>query len=172
MSQEICQSCRSPKANFKCGVCEGTLCKRCSQFLSEDTFSFLDQIPEVLKHTYYCHPCYDDQVAPALETYNETMERARGLYCFFTTQKKSVPMLRKSKEKVQVKACPDRDETILRLAFFAAQQGFNAITEVALTCEKVRNLAYQNSLWHGIAIPTEVDVEKLERMVGGRKVFE
>ena len=48
-----------------------------------------------------------------------------------------------------VKDCPDRDETIMRLAFFAAQRSSNAVIQVEVTAEKVRNGAYQTSKWSG-----------------------
>src|SRR5687768_17088878 len=102
MQGTVCLSCRRPKAVLECEICTADLCKDCAQFLEAGTFSFLKNIPEELKHTHYCMSCYNEQVEPALETYNETMERARGVYFFFTTHKRPVQCLKKAKESIHV----------------------------------------------------------------------
>jgi hypothetical protein len=136
---------------------------RSKQFLEASTFSFLKTIPENLKHTNYCPNCYDTEVAPALAQYNATLEQAETVYIFFKTQKKAPPVLKRAKEAVRVDDCSDRDETILRLAFFAAQDGYNALVEVDVTSVKVRNRAYQTSRWNGIGTPAQVDADRVER---------
>ena len=163
MQETICYSCRRPKANLSCNVCEEPICKACAQFLEVTRFSFLKAIPEELSHTHYCPNCYDAHVAPALESYNEIMERARKVYFFFTTQKRQIPVFRKSREVLKVDGCEDRNETILRLGFFAAEQGHNAIIEAEVTCKTIRNSGYQKSEWKGTGIAATVDAEKLER---------
>lgn len=161
--EQVCVACRRPKASLNCGSCQESVCKNCAQFLDESTFSFLKEIPKELSHTYYCPMCHDSTVAPALDAYREVMDRAQQAYVFFITQRKPIPLLKKSKEKVSVKACEDRDETILRLAFFAAQEGYNAVTQVVVESEKIRNAGYEKSVWRGEGIPALVDAEKLER---------
>ena len=161
--KSICISCRRPKASLSCEICFEPVCKSCERFLEASTFSFFETLPEELSHTHYCSLCYDSHVAPAFDSYSEIMERARGLYFFFDTQRKMIPVLKTSKENVRVESCNDRDETILRLGFLAAQQGYNAVTEAKVVCEKVRNAGYQKSKWQGVGIPAQVDAEKLER---------
>ncbi len=163
MLQEVCISCRRPKATLSCEICQDFVCKECVQFLEASTFSFLRNLPEELSHTYYCSPCYDAEVDPQLQSYNEVMERARSLYFFFNTQRRPVPVLKKSKETARVDNCEDRDETILRLAFIAAENGFNAIVEAEITSKKVRDEGYEKSSWSGIGTPAQVDVTRLER---------
>ena len=123
----------------------------------------MEKIAENLSHTLYCSVCYDREVLPALEEYNETLERAKSVFVFFTTQRKEIPLIRRSKIKVQVTGRPDRDETIFRLGFLAAKEGYNAITEVNVFAEKVRNAGYQTSTWQGSGIPAQVDAEKMDR---------
>ncbi|MGZ3698619.1 MAG: hypothetical protein ACXWP5_10815 [Bdellovibrionota bacterium] len=161
--ENVCISCRRPKATIACDLCHEPLCKNCEHFLDATTFSFLATVPENLTHTHYCPVCFNAQVEPALESYNEVMERAKKVYFYFKTQKRPPPILKKSKERVEVKDCDDRDETILRLAFFAAEQGFNGIIEAEVISEKVRNKSYQTSVWRGVGIPASVDGEKIER---------
>ena len=64
---------------------------------------------------------------------------------------------------VDLAECPDRDETILRLAFQAAKGGFNALVQGDVTSRKVRNHGYQKSVWSGTAFAADVDEEKLNR---------
>lgn len=163
MSENLCYACRRPKAAHTCEVCLEKFCKNCSQFLEASTFSFKKDLSAHLKHTHYCQACYEQEVEPALQEYHELMDQARGVYIFFTTQRKQIPLIKKSKEKVTVEGCEDRDETILRLAFQAAEQGYNAIIETEVVAQKVRNEGYQKSVWRGVGIPAEINAERMDR---------
>ena len=162
MQNAECISCRKPKATFECDVCHENVCKNCSQLLDKSTFSFMEEVPEVLTHHRYCSSCYDQDVAPALDVHLEILERAKNVFVFFTTQRKEIPLIRRSKITYFVKDRQDRDDTILRLGYFAARENFNAITEVTVSSQKVRNQAYQTSIWQGSGIPALVDEVKLE----------
>lgn len=116
-----------------------------------------------LKHSYYCASCHADQVEPELESYREILARAKEVFFFFETRKNPIQVMRKSSEAVQVTDCVDRDETILRLGFMAASQGFNAIVDAVVTDEKVRNHGYQKTRWRGRGWPATVDAARLER---------
>ncbi len=163
-SNTCCASCLQSKPSLKsklqCGVCECLLCKDCVQFLEEDHFSFLKEPAEELKHKTYCRNCYDEKVMPAHEAYLELMERAKQVYVFF--KKHNIPLIRKSKHWVSVQDCPDREEALLRLAFFAAEQSFNALVEANLISEKRFVNGYQSLIWHGKAYPAEIRVAGLE----------
>lgn len=162
MSDAICISCRKPKATLECGLCTESVCKKCSQHLNSETFSFLPSIPEELSHSLYCGNCFDETVAPAIDEYEETMERAKGAFVFFKTQRKEIPLIKKEREVFYVDECPDRDETILRLAFFAAQKDCNAIIEVEVVSQKIRDGAYQTSKWRGEGVAAKVDGAKID----------
>lgn len=164
MSNEVCISCRKPKAALNCEICGEPVCKSCEMFLDASTFSFLKTIPEELSHSHYCAPCYDSKIMPEIEKYSEIMERAKSVYFFFTTQKMNLlPLLDRAKEGISVKNCADRDETILRLAFLAAQQNYNAIIMAEVKSAKVRDEGYQKSVWSGVGVPANVDAERIER---------
>ena len=156
-----CASCGKSKTGYTCALCEDPLCKNCTQFLAEDAFSFLKEIPAALTHSQYCGACYDAEVLPTFEEYQDTMAQAKQVFVFFKTRKKDVPLLRKAKETEYVKKCPDRDETILRLAFFAVQAGYNALVDVEVNAAKIRNEAYQTSVWSGSGVPAEVNESRL-----------
>lgn len=164
----VCSACRKPKATTNCEICETPLCKGCVQFVEPATFSFLNEIPEVLSHSRYCLGCFDQKVSPELAAYDDLMKKARNLYVFFITQKRQPPILKRSKETIKELDRTDRDETVLRLAFTAAKLGFNAIIETDIIAVKTRSGAYQKTLWQGSALPVQVDVEKLERVTRDR----
>lgn len=161
LPEPVCYSCRQSNASLKkgyqCGLCQNLLCKKCIFPLNKSFFSFLKEVPEELTHTAYCNTCYHQKVAPAMETYLETMQRAEGLYVFEKASR-HVPLIMRSKHKISVENCADRKETILRLAFLAAEQAFNAITGVEVVCEKVRISGYQTSKWSATGYASKIDV--------------
>jgi hypothetical protein len=100
-------------------------------------------------------------VAPELSLYEETLEQAKRVFVFFKTQRKSIPLIKKEKNPEWIEESPDRDETILKLAYISASRGFNAIMDVETTSKKVRNEAYQTSVWSGSGIPAQVDAARV-----------
>jgi hypothetical protein len=163
MSAQECINCRKPTATLTCEACDEPVCKKCLEILDAETFTFLAKKPEHLTHTNYCSGCYDQLVAPELDSYNEILERAKQAFIFFKTQRKEIPLIKKSRETYRVLECPDRDETILRLAFFAARDGYNAVIDCEAVSEKVRHHAYQTSKWKGSGIGATVDGAKIDR---------
>lgn len=163
MEKVICSVCQKPKATLDCGLCQCSICKYCAQILEEDAFSFSAQIPQDLSHQVYCGPCFDGQIASEIEKYNQIMEKAKDIQVFFTTQGKETRLIKRTEDPIQVLHCKDRDETILRLAFLAAQAGFNGIIDVNIVSEKIKNGHYQTSQWSGTAVPAHVKPEKLVR---------
>ena len=166
-----CISCRATKTTNHCQLCEGLICKKCIHPLQETAFSFFKKIPIELTHQTYCRFCYDEKVAPALESYEEIMERAKKVYIFFVTQKKAIPLLKKSKETLRVDHCIDRDETILRLAFFAAEQSYNAVIQTDVNSKKVREGKYQTATWTGTGIAANIDSGKVDRDHEAEKIY-
>jgi hypothetical protein len=158
---EECISCRKSKVFSQCQLCEGSLCKACVQTLSSDAFQFLEVIPTELSHSIYCGSCFDENVAAQLQDYQETLELAKQAFVFFKTQRKEIPLIKRSREIVRVVSSADRDQTILQLGFLAAKMGYNAVIEVDVKAEKLRNGAYQTSRWSGTGVPAQVDAEKI-----------
>ena len=156
-----CESCRSPDADLRCENCDKALCEDCVLELEHDAFFYMPKKLEVLSHKQYCRFCMDDVVEPELQKYNELLDKAKETFVFFTTQKKEIPLIRKTKEKLSVVECVDRDETILRLAFMAAERGMNAVIEVEVSAQKIRNHAHHKHLWQGTGVPAMVDEAKI-----------
>lgn len=161
--RELCISCRSPQTVTTCPLCKEPICKNCVQNLDEGAFALQSTRSAELSHREYCAFCWDQHVAPALERYDALLAQAREVYFFFNTQKKHYPLIRKAKRPVQVENCPDRDETILRLGFLAAEQGYNAIVGGEVKSKKIRNAGYQTSAWFGTGTPALVNAEQLAK---------
>lgn len=153
----VCKTCRKPKANFQCGICEEPVCKSCAQFLTDSSFSFLRKIPADLSHTTYCTNCFDDKVAGPLDAYNTNMEAAKELMIFTKDQIKSTAHLKRREELLTVEDCEDEQETIVRLAFFAAEKKFNCLLDVNITHRKIIVGSHKKTIFSGTAIPTTID---------------
>jgi len=90
------------------------------------------------------------------------MAKAREVIIITKAYKGFLLVLKKSKTEVQVSDCPDRDETVLRLAFKAAEKGHNALIKTELVSKKVFDHSYQKSVWSGHGLPVDIDEEKLK----------
>lgn len=156
-----CVTCYKPKATLSCGICQEFVCKSCAQIIEEDAFSFLAHVPENLKHQVYCGPCFDQNVASELLSYEQTMRQAKDTLVYEKTQGKETRLIKRLEEPVYVKDCPDKEEAVLRLAFFAAKAGYNAIIDVNVSYEKVGERAYQKLIYHASGIPAHVTADRL-----------
>lgn len=131
--------------------------------MEEDAFSFMAQVPPELKFSVYCPQCFDASVAPALSEYREALKRAKEILIFGKDQGKETRLLSRKEPPVQVLECDDREETLLRLAFFAAQGNFNGLIDVDLVSKKVRQGTYQTQKWSGTGVPTYIDPKRLNK---------
>lgn len=116
----------------------------------------MKELPESLKHTHYCGVCFDEHVAPVKSQYENTLERAKAVNVIYKGSKSTIRVVRKADRSTNVDGLKDRDDTILWLAFQAAEAGFNSITEVEVTSRKVRNAGWQTSAWTGVGTPAEI----------------
>lgn len=162
MKNSICSSCRLPKGTLECECCHAVQCKNCIQILKKNSFSFLKMIPQSLTFRNYCGACFDEKVLPELRLYEETMEKAKEVLVFFKGKGEETRLIRRVEKPIKVTSCDDRDETILRLAFYAAQANFNALVDVTITPEKVRHEGYQTTKWQGVGVPVQVDPKQYE----------
>jgi hypothetical protein len=157
----ICKTCRKPKANFSCGCCHEAVCKSCAHFLAEDTFSFLKKVPEELKHSTYCSHCLDEKVAAPLADYEATLERAKEVMVFTKDQTKLTGHLKRKEDPLHIEDCEDAEETILRLAFLAAQDNFNCLLDVNITHRKIIVGSHKKTIFSGTAIPITIDPKQV-----------
>lgn len=158
-----CISCQKNKALLKCGLCSEDVCKYCAIILPEPGFSFLAEIPLDLNHTVYCGPCYDQKVSDRWIEYQQAIEKAKNINVYLSNQGKETRLFKRTEELFHVKDCKDHDETLLRLAFFAVQAGFNTLIDVELTSVKVRENNYQTLVWSGVGRPTNTAEKNIVR---------
>jgi uncharacterized protein YbjQ (UPF0145 family) len=162
--EKSCVSCRKPETASSCGICQGDLCRKCRLFLGDAAFPFLSDVAPELKHAYYCGPCYDEHVEPVKTAYDASLERAKDVNVLYKGSKSTVRYEKKADRETTVSGSPDRDETILRLAFEAARAGYNAVVDVEISSEKVRNHGWQTSSWTGRGTPAEIRSHQLSRL--------
>lgn len=160
MSQ-ICDTCSKQKASLQCGLCHVDICKSCTEFLPQDQFSFLAEIPDFLSHQAYCHGCFDSKIVPEIESYNQTMKQAHEILVYKKEQGKETRFIKRIEKPVQVTDCADHNEAILRLAFFAAKANYNAIIDVTLKTRAVKEGSYHHTLWTASAVPANVQSHML-----------
>lgn len=157
MTESCCAICQKPKAPLTCGLCEVRLCKACAQVLSDDDFAFLKARPPELTHGVYCGPCFDGQVAEPLRQYHEILQKAQEVNVYTKDQTKETRLLKRTEKPLRVENCADERETLMRLAFLAAQAGFNSLIDVDITSKKVRQHAYQTTIYSGTAVPIQLE---------------
>lgn len=102
-------------------------------------------------------------VEPEIVNYNDTMRKAKEVFIFYKSQGKESRTIRRAEAPLKVSDCPDREETLLRLAFLAAHANYNALVDINLTSKKVRNEGYQTLIWNGTAVPANVDADRHNR---------
>lgn len=160
-----CDICEGPaeKGAHACGICAKHVCKNCLHYIDTNHFSFFSKVPQELTVGNYCPICWDEKVVPAQARYDELMEKAKDVYYLSKAYPGYVRVLRRHTKRVSVPECRDRRETIVRLAFFAAELGFNAIIEAEVDSSKIRMGGRQTSNWFGSAMPANVDSAQLER---------
>lgn len=120
-------------------------------------------VPEMLQGGAFCQPCYIHKVQPEILAYEQDVERARNVTVFDKRQTKETRHVQRLEPAVVVDHCPDREETLLRLAYLAIKAGFNGLVDVEISSKKIRNGSRQNSDWKGIGVPAEIDLTKIPK---------
>jgi hypothetical protein len=122
----------------------------------------MGEIPQDLSHGQYCLACWASKIQPALRRYNETMRRAKEVLILDTPRRRPLVILKKFDEPLCVEECQDREETVLRLAFKAAELECNSVIKAKITYTKVRNAGYQKMMWQGTGIAATLDSRNLD----------
>ncbi len=114
-------------------------------------------------HKTFCGPCFTTRIAPELEAYERTLERAKAVFVYSKGQGEETRLMKRTEKPLRVADCQDREEVLLRLAFLAAHAYYNALIEADIFSKRLRNAGYQTSVWQGTAIPTRVDTDRINR---------
>ncbi len=162
-SAVTCTSCSKPKAHLQCGICGSSLCKKCTQFLEEDTFAYLRRIPQDLMHTTYCEACFENVVSGELTKYQGLMAAAKEIRIFYNDQRRETRLVPRLEDPYSVQDCADEQEVLMRLAFWAAQAGFNSMLDVEVISKKNKVPGSQRMIWSGTGLPAQVDFDRLPK---------
>ena len=161
MKQAECEICLSEKTALKCKICDQFSCKHCTEFVDDTVFEFQDLLPENLRDSAFCPNCFEDQVQTELTPYIATMELAKEVNVYGKEQGKETRLMRRVTKQIKVTECGEREEAYMRLAYIAAQQGFDTIADVSIVSRKV-NLGgrYRRLVWDGSATPIDTNKRK------------
>ena len=139
------------------------MCKAHTQFVT-DTFSFMTKVPQELTHPTYCVNCFDEKVAGPLSEYEATMEKAKEVMMFTKDQTKMTGHLKRKEDAIIVEDCEDEEEVVLRLAFQAAQMGFNCILDVNIKNKKIIVGSHKKTIFTATAIPITIDPKQVREI--------
>jgi len=160
MKKEDCQSCFKNKTAIKCSECEDPTCKSCSYFIDDTVFEFAELLPETVKDKTFCTACYHKVADPVLEQYREYLERAKNVNVYSSIQGTETGLIKRIAKPIVIKDCADREETLMRMAFYAAQKGYDTLVDVDIKSAKVGKGTYKKLMWAGTGIPVDPKIKK------------
>lgn len=164
-----CQICSKTKAPLECSLCHSSICKSCAVFLEENDFRLLTKNPLGTDAKCFCHICYQNTVIPQLNAYEDLLNRAKEIHVFMKDQGKETRLIPRKEKPVHVENCEDHNETILRLAIFAAEKNMNALVDVEVSGKKVKDGSYTTTIYSGKAVPAEFNDK---RVVKDRSIWQ
>ena len=160
MGKLECQTCLSQKTALKCSECSEATCKSCSYFIDDTVFDFTDLLPENIKDQIFCTPCYHKIADPVLEKYKDCLEAAKDVNVYGAKQGHETGLIKRLEKPILVKDCSGREEALMRLAFFAAQKGYDTLVDVDIKPNKVGKGTYKKLIWNGVGTPVDPKIRK------------
>lgn len=121
----------------------------------------MSKVPENLKHTTYCSPCFDEVVSAPLDEYNATMDKARDIIIYNKDQSKLTRFLKRKEAPYQVENCEDEEEALMRMSFKAAQSGFNCLIDVQFNTKKIIVGSHKKTIYSATAVPITIDPNEI-----------
>jgi hypothetical protein len=116
------------------------------------------KVPKELSHNQYCLPCFSTKIRSEVLAYRQTMKKAKDIIFLDKPRRRPLRILRRSEIPLLVQNCADREETVMRLAFQAAELGFESVIKADVNYKKVRNEGYQKMVWTGTGIAATLDM--------------
>ncbi|MFN3696374.1 MAG: hypothetical protein ACK4VO_02940 [Pseudobdellovibrio sp.] len=161
MEKTVCPFCQKSKNLQSCEACHEIVCKNCAQFVSEATFKFSQTLLQKKFHQVYCPTCFNNEVADHVNQYENTVEKAKEIAVFDISQSKETRLIKRLEKAFKLENETDEEDAIMKLAYLAAEKGFNAIIDVDIKPTKVRDGSYQTTIYTCTAIPAQVTDRKL-----------
>lgn len=157
MSDVLCKTCRKPKAPYVCGLCHDHMCKAHTQFLTETFSAMRKPVPEKLKHSTYCIPCFDAEVEATLSDYNDKMERAKDVILYSKDQTKLTRLIKRKEAPYSVDGCEDEQEAVMRMSFYAIEDGHNCLIDLEYKTKKIIVGSHKKTMFSATAVPCTID---------------
>ena len=118
-------------------------------------------LPDELQNKTFCSNCYQQDIDSKLTHFQSLMDKARQVDVYDKKQSSETRLIKRIENPVFVTDCDDREETLLRLAFLAAQKGYSTIVDTQIKSVKVgEGKSYKKLLWNGSAIPVDPNLKK------------
>ncbi len=154
MKKSQCQSCLKDKSNLTCQNCSQDCCKECIIFVDCNEFEIVTLLPVKIQEKAFCPSCFNIEASPIIAEYKEILDKAKSVNVYEIEQSQETHKMPRHERPIIIKECNDRNETLMRLAFFAVQRGFNTIIDVDLKSRKSHEGGtYRKLVWSGKAIP-------------------
>ncbi len=157
MSESKCYICAKTKNLMECECCHSSVCKSCAEILPEDAFSFADTQTDLLTKKIFCNPCFNQEIQEPLNAYNEILDKAKDVNIYFDHQGKETRLMKRKEKSISIPDCADKEEILMRLAFKAAEKGFNTVLDVKVVGEKIRMGTYQTTKYKATGVPTQLE---------------
>lgn len=89
------------------------------------------------------------------------MEKAREVIIYSNAQTKLTRLVSRKAEPYHVEECEDEQEALMRMSFFAAQNNFNALVDVAFKTRKIIVGSHKKTMFSATATPANIDPTRL-----------
>lgn len=161
MDRLTCVLCTKNKTALRCDSCGDVSCKNCVHFIDEDHFEMVVLLPEELKNKTFCMNCYNQGIDEKVSRYFEVVEKAKNVNVFTKTQTKETRKIKRVEDPVKVLECDDKEEALLRLAFLAADKGFDMVIDVEMNSKKIgEGKSYKKLVWSATGVPVDPNIKK------------
>lgn len=156
-----CTLCSKNKTALRCYACAEASCKKCVEFIDEDSVEFVALMPDDLRNRTFCRNCFNQTIAPKISSYQDIARRAKQVDVYSKSQTKETRRIKRVEKPLQIIDCEDREEVLLRLAFLAAEKGFDTLVDVDVRSKKVgEGKSYKKLVWMGTAVPVDPSILK------------
>lgn len=125
--------------------------------MMENFLAMRKKVPETLKHNSYCMPCFDENVAVPLGQYNDTMEKAKDIILYSKEQSKLTRLIKRKEEAYKVDDCEAEDEAVMKMSFYAVEDGFNCLIDLQIQTKKIIVGSHKKTMYGATAVPCTID---------------
>ncbi len=142
-----CVLCQSPPPLVQCENCRRSICKSCREILEPEAYAYHPKPPKIFRGKIFCYPCFDAEIRPELEKYEQLVERAHELPKHKKGQKNLMKIRKREQIAETVKDFREEGQAIFQLQVLAVYQNFDAVCDLETSFKKVRKHGYEHKEW-------------------------